>query len=94
MGDQPRVELFARQKTPGRAVWGNEVNCTLTMPERKMCIRDRTNIGNLTRDIKAATSLMQAIRQMVRHLKGWIADLKEKKAALLEACLLYTSRCV
>ena len=30
---------------------------------------------------------MQSIRQMVRHLKGWIADLKEKKA-----CLLYTSR--
>lgn len=35
MGDQPRVELFARQKTPGWDVWGNEVNCTLTMPERK-----------------------------------------------------------
>ena len=28
---------------------------------------------------------MQSIRHMVRHLKGWIADLKEKKAALLEA---------
>ena len=35
MGDQPRVELFARQKTPGWDVWGNEVNCTLTIPERK-----------------------------------------------------------
>ena len=45
----------------------------------------QTNIGNLNRDIKAANSLMQSIRQMVRHLKGWIADLKEKKAALLEA---------
>ena len=39
----------------------------------------------MNRDIKAANSLMQSIRQMVRHLKGWIAELKEKKAALLEA---------
>ena len=45
----------------------------------------QTDIGNLNRDIKAANSLMQSIRQMVRHLKGWIADLKEKKAALMEA---------
>ena len=45
----------------------------------------QTNIGNLNRDITAANRLMQSIRQMVRHLKGWIADLKEKKAVLLEA---------
>ena len=45
----------------------------------------QTDIGNLNRDIKAANSLMQSIRQMVRSLKGWIADLKEKKAALMEA---------
>ena len=44
----------------------------------------QTNIGNLNRDITAANRLMKSIRQMVRHLKGWIADLKEKKAALLE----------
>ena len=42
----------------------------------------QTNIGNLNRDIKAANSLMQYICQMVRHLKGRIADLKEKKAVL------------
>ena len=24
-GDLPRIELFARQKTPGWDVWGNEV---------------------------------------------------------------------
>ena len=35
MGDQPRVELFARQQTPGWDVWGNEVECTATMPQRK-----------------------------------------------------------
>ena len=45
----------------------------------------QTNIGNLNRDITAANRLMQSIRQIVRHLKGWIADLKEKKAVLLEA---------
>ena len=48
----------------------------------------QTNIGNLNRDITAANRLMQSIRQMVRHLKGWIADLKEKKATLLEALQL------
>ena len=40
----------------------------------------QTNIGNLNRDIKAANSLMQSIRQMVRSLKGWLSGLKEKKA--------------
>ena len=45
----------------------------------------QTNIGNLNRDIKAANSLMQSIRQMVRHLKGWIAGLKEKRDVLMEA---------
>ena len=33
MGDQPRVELFARQQTPGWDVWGNEVDCSITMPQ-------------------------------------------------------------
>ena len=45
----------------------------------------QTNIGNLNRDIKAANSLIQSIRQMVRSLKGWLSGLREKKAALLEA---------
>jgi len=31
MGDLPRVELFARQTPPGWAVWGNEVENTITM---------------------------------------------------------------
>ncbi len=35
MGDQPKIELFARQKVPGWDVWGNEVNCDIVMPERK-----------------------------------------------------------
>ena len=45
----------------------------------------QTNIGNLNRDIKAANGLMQSIRQMIRSLHGWLADLKEKKQAVLEA---------
>ena len=28
MGDVPRVELFARQQTPGWDIWGNEVECS------------------------------------------------------------------
>jgi N6-adenosine-specific RNA methylase IME4 len=34
-GDLPRIELFARQKTPGWDVWGNEVesDIDLTAPE-------------------------------------------------------------
>jgi len=31
MGDLPRVELFARQTTPGWDVWGNEVTNTITL---------------------------------------------------------------
>ena len=29
MGDLPRVELFARQTSPGWDVWGNEVEPTI-----------------------------------------------------------------
>jgi site-specific DNA-methyltransferase (adenine-specific) len=31
MGDIPRVELFARVKTEGWSVWGNEVTSDVTM---------------------------------------------------------------
>ena len=34
MGDVPRIELFARQQTPGWDVWGNEVeNSTALLKE-------------------------------------------------------------
>jgi N6-adenosine-specific RNA methylase IME4 len=36
MGDIPRVELFARQKTPGWGVWGNEVESDLVLPTNKI----------------------------------------------------------
>ena len=44
----------------------------------------KTNIGNLNRDIKETNRIMQSIRQMIRHLKSWIADLREKKTAIME----------
>ena len=31
MGDLPRIELFARQKTPGWDVWGNEVESDIEL---------------------------------------------------------------
>ena len=44
-----------------------------------------TNMGNLNRDIEAANSLMDSIRGTVRHLKDWVADLRKKRDALLDA---------
>lgn len=35
MGDVPRIELFARQKSPGWDVWGNEVECDVTLSEER-----------------------------------------------------------
>ena len=43
----------------------------------------QTNIGNLNREIKAANSLMQSIRQLIQNLKGWIIELGEKRKELL-----------
>ena len=34
MGNLPRVELFARQKTQGWDVWGNEIASDITLAER------------------------------------------------------------
>lgn len=34
MGDVPRIELFARRKSPGWDVWGNEVESDIQMPEK------------------------------------------------------------
>lgn len=31
MGDLPRIELFARQASPGWNVWGNEVDSSITL---------------------------------------------------------------
>ena len=31
MGDLPRIELFARSKTPGWDVWGNEVESDIAL---------------------------------------------------------------
>lgn len=44
----------------------------------------QTGIGNLNRDIQAANRFMQSIRQTIRNLKGWLSNMKMKKAALME----------
>ena len=36
MGDLPRIELFARQKTEGWDVWGNEVESDINLLEQKL----------------------------------------------------------
>ena len=46
---------------------------------------EATMIGDLNRDIKAANSIMQSIRQIIRGLQNWIAELMERRAELLEA---------
>jgi N6-adenosine-specific RNA methylase IME4 len=35
MGDLPRIELFARQKTDGWDVWGNEVDSSIELSEKE-----------------------------------------------------------
>ena len=37
VGDLPRVELFARQETPGWDVWGNEVVSSLDLDGTRPC---------------------------------------------------------
>ena len=37
MGDLPRIELFARQQSPGWDVWGNEVESSLDMEHAGRC---------------------------------------------------------
>lgn len=43
----------------------------------------QTNIGNLNRDIKAANSLMQSIRNLLRGLKSWLAELRETRQSII-----------
>lgn len=50
--------------------------------EKKGIVTER---GELNRNIKAANRILREIRRLVRGLKDWIAELKERKAALLEA---------
>ena len=53
-----------------------------TQMEKKGIVTER---GELNRNIKAANRILREIRRLVRGLKDWIAELKERKTALLEA---------
>jgi len=35
LGDRPRIEIFAREKTPGWDVWGNEVESDIELKSGK-----------------------------------------------------------
>ena len=58
------------------------VGVSATQMEKKGIVTER---GELNRNINAANRILREIRRLVRGLKDWIAELKERKAALLEA---------
>ena len=58
------------------------VGVSATQMEKKGIVTER---GELNRNIKAANRILREIRRLVRGLKDWIAELKERKAVLLEA---------
>jgi len=58
------------------------VGVSATQMEKKGIVTER---GELNRNIKAANRILRDIRRLVRGLKDWLAELKERKAALLEA---------
>lgn len=62
VGDLPRVELFAREKTGGWDVWGNEVDCDLEIEGYRscsacsiLCCRGNENLRLVCRGKKART---------------------------------------
>ena len=58
------------------------VGVAASQMEKKGIVTER---GELNRSIKAANRILREIRRLVHGLKDWIAELKERKAALLEA---------
>ena len=58
------------------------VGVSATQMEKKGIVTER---GELNRNIKAANRILREIRRLVRGLKDWIAELKERKTALLES---------
>ena len=58
------------------------VGVSATQMEKKGIVTER---GELNRNINAANRILREIRRLVRGLKDWLAELKERKAALLEA---------
>ena len=58
------------------------VGVSATQMEKKGIVTER---GELNRNIKVANRILREIRRLVRGLKDWLAELKERKAALLES---------
>ena len=77
-----RVDLRSYERQGLDIVPTVHIGPAVTQMERR---GEATMIGDLNRDIKAANSIMQSIRQIIRGLQNWIAELMEKRAELLEA---------
>ena len=58
------------------------VGVSATQMEKKGIVTER---GEMNRNIKAANRILREIHRLVRGLKDWVAELKERKAVLLEA---------
>lgn len=58
------------------------VGVAASQMEKKGIVTER---GEMNRNIKAANRILREIRRLVRGLKDWIVELKERKATLLEA---------
>lgn len=64
MGDLPRIELFARQHTPGWDVWGNEIKSDIRLPERRFEMAYVTVPKDLTK-IKSKVMFNLTKRQLL-----------------------------
>jgi N6-adenosine-specific RNA methylase IME4 len=54
-GNLPRIELFARQKTPNWDIWGNELeNCFDYGKKEAPCSQNLTNMPTTDLDTKAS----------------------------------------
>ena len=77
-----RVDLRSYERQGLDIVPAVHMGPAVTQMERRGAA---TMIGDLNRGIKVANSIMQSVRQIIRGLQNWIAELMEKRAELLEA---------
>ena len=75
-----RVDLRSYERQGIDKVPTVHMGAAVTQMERR---GEQTNIGNLNRDIKAANSLMAAIRNTISSLRSWITELLEARKEML-----------
>ena len=69
MGDLPRIELFARQHTPGWDVWGNEIKSDIRFAGRRFEMAYVTVPKDLTK-IKSKVMFNLTKRQLLCFVRG------------------------